>query len=752
VELYKETLLAVAWRTWLSRPPRPSLTVVVKGSFVLAPGELALAGDQPFPEGERWVDDDVERALATPNDLAPFKKRGECFVLGSCHPASPTGRSQIAFQIGSVQKNIAVFGDRTFERGVDRPAEFTSMPLGWERAFGGSGHALNPSGVALPNLEDPQHLIRARGDRPTPACTVPISPSWPERMRRAGTYDKNYLRTRYPGVAEDIDWEYFNEAPADQRIDGYFRGDEEIVLVNLVPGVPSLRARLPGITPRAFLTPARAPDPLAQLWEIPLRLDTIVIDGDALRVRCLWRAVVDVGSEALAEMGSLCVLHDTAKKRSLDECRQVFRAAEAARREEEEALRPAPAKTTLSGIVQGEAPLFKTLMGAELKWAHLDQAMTVAGASPSLMNELAALLEQQGVTLDPSHPLASRLDQLPRDTRPPRSLSDEELRALEARMLDEERQRMRGEGRALRDEVQRALFEGKSCAGWDLRGVDLSRLRLSGGDFRGARFARAILAGTIFGDTDFRDATFEDAELSDAQFEGARFEGASLHFCRVERARFGSAVLDGVSFSECLLRGTRFSRTFARGAELIDSRLEESTFDESVLDGADFTGSYLDGALFARSSLVDAWMIDRVVLRGVRMDRCDVRKLRATGGLDLGGATFAACIADGARFSGAIAKGTDFSFSDLSRAIFSGANLEGAKLMGCRLRGARFDGANLSRAKLVRSDLFEARFEGADLRSADLRGANLFAAELFRANLEGADLELADLSGTRVAR
>ena len=637
------------------------------------------------------------------------------------------------------------------------------MPLTWERALGGPGHAPNPVGIGvggsirngrsvalLPNLEDPQRLIQSAGDRPPPACPGPIARTWAERMKRAGTYDGAWLATHYPGLPQDIDWEYFNAAPADQRIEGYWRGDEEIVLVNLVAGEPSLRCHLPGIRPRAFLTPAGSDDPLSQLWEItPLRLDTIVVDGDARTITALWRGVLDVGSESLAEMGSLSVLHEEpGQTRSLDECREVFREAEERAKAEEAALKGvAPPSAE-----DADAPLFKTMMGADLKWAHLDQAMTVeASQTPNeVMAQLAKALKAKGVELDPESVLA-RAAQAPAGAVPPREIDEAELRAIEERVLGEERERLRGEALELRDRVRRAIHEGESCAGWDLSGVDLSRLRLSGGDFRRARFTRANLAGTIFGDTVFDEAVFEEAELSDSQFEGASFRQAQLHFCRVERAHFGDANLDGATITECLMREVRFSRTFARRAEIASCILEGATFDDSVFDGADFSQSTLDGALFARTKLADAWLNDGVQARRVRMRRCEIDKLRASGA-KLAGSTFAACIANRARFGESDCQGVDFSFSELDRASFAGADLQGAKLMGCRLRRARFDGARLDGASLIRSDLFEARLEGASAQKADLRGANLHAAEVFRANLKDAELELANLAATRLAR
>lgn len=753
MELVKDTPLEVGWFTWPARPPRPSLTVVAKATFTLDEGELELAKKQEIVSGERYVDDDIARSLERDTDLAPYKPRGECFVLGACHPPEGEARvSQVAFQIGNVRKQLAVFGDRSWTMtGASEPAPFRSMPLSWERAFGGPGDADNPvgrgaDGRSLPNLEDPQNLILSKTARPAPVCTTPIPRTWPIRARRAGTYDGLWLARRYPGYAEDLQWDYFNAAPLDQRIEGFFRGDEEIVLINLVAGKPRLRARLPGLVPRAFLTPAKSADPLAQLFEITLRLDTITVDAEAGQVWCVWRGVTEVATETLEEMGHLFVTAER-ERRSLEACRAALAAELERRRKDEEELKPEPAPPP-----RQEGAIFQTMMGAAVKWAHLDQALTMdaGGAPPDLLRELAAKLRERGVEIDPMGALGRPPESAAPPAAPP--IDERELAALEARLLEDEKERARGAALELRRRVQEALMRGESCAGWDLTGADLSRLNVSGGDFSGARFVRTNLAGSTFGDTRFQGATFVEAELSDASFHGTSFEGAVFDFCRLERVHFGDAELDHASFDECFLRDARFSRSYGRKCALTNSHLEGATFNDSVFDGADFSGTTLNGALFARTSLVDAWMPDGISVTRVRFERCDVSLLRAAGGTDLSGATFAACVANGARFGGSICRGADFSFSELDRADFAGAELAGAKLMGCRLRKARFDRAKLRGSSLLRSDLYQARFEEADLRDADLRGASLFQAELFRASLEGVKLELADVTGTRIAR
>ena len=75
---------------------------------------------------------------------------------------------------------------------------------------------------------------------------------------------------------------------------------------------------------------------------------------------------------------------------------------------------------------------------------------------------------------------------------------------------------------------------------------------------------------------------------------------------------------------------------------------------------------------------------------------------------------------------------SQYTRSELEKAVAIGAVLSSANLFGANLRGAKLRGADL---------------RGADLRSASLRGADLFGADLSGASLSGADPSSTDLSG-----
>src|SRR5262249_40687958 len=154
--------------------------------------------------------------------------------------------AQVSFAFGhpgnQIERRIAVFGERRWRTGIGAtepgpPDPFTSIPLTWERAFGGARFDDNPAGVGhpgsaagshpprLPHLEDPTHLLVSPRDAPPPACFGPVRADWKERRARLGTYDGSWLKNRWPWFPEDFDWAHFQAAPRPQQL-AYLTGDE----------------------------------------------------------------------------------------------------------------------------------------------------------------------------------------------------------------------------------------------------------------------------------------------------------------------------------------------------------------------------------------------------------------------------------------------------------------------------------------------------------------------------------------------
>jgi hypothetical protein len=283
-------------------PGADRLAVMVKGSFALAQGEAARVLDaehQAHLSGDEAFDDAASTRY--PSDFSPWKPRADVMLVGTCHQPGSAARSvaRPSLKVGRMHKAVAVIGERHWVEqlggyGQSDPKPFRTMPIRYERAYGGEGFGANPVGMGyvaeapapgaklppLHHIERADQVVKNPLERPAPAGFGPLDRRWAERTQKTGTYDKKWLLERWPCFPLDFDWGYFNAAPADQQIDGYLRGDEGIVCEALHPQHARFEARLPGLRPRAFLRKNGVVE------EIALALDTLWIDMGSASPRC----------------------------------------------------------------------------------------------------------------------------------------------------------------------------------------------------------------------------------------------------------------------------------------------------------------------------------------------------------------------------------------------------------------------------------------------------------------------------------
>jgi len=304
---------------------RDVLLVLVKTRYDIADdGSLALSKEQePICfEGEYFGEPGLSSLKIAPE--ANFEKLATDVVLVG-HAYAPNGQPATQFDVGlqvaNRRQHIRVFGDRVWQKRLTakgivnwvmtHPQPIIKVPLIYEKAFGGQDltpddkkhHVCEPrnllgtgviakhsqlEAVALPNLEDPTQLIQSPADRPQPMGMGFVSPDCQPRLGYSGTYDKNWEKTRLPMLPLDFKREFFNAAHPKLIAQGFLTGHEVIHIINACPQ-GKLSLEMPGDKPEISIKfQYEAAKPLV------VKLDTVLINTDDMKLTLLWRATEDV--------------------------------------------------------------------------------------------------------------------------------------------------------------------------------------------------------------------------------------------------------------------------------------------------------------------------------------------------------------------------------------------------------------------------------------------------------------------------
>ncbi|HTJ80170.1 MAG TPA: DUF2169 domain-containing protein, partial [Polyangiaceae bacterium] len=242
-------------------------------------------------------------------DEAMPKSQAEFLVHGSCFARGPGVRqSFVKARVGDLEKTLAVFGRRVFKAGVaSDPEPFESVPIRFSHAFGGEGFAENPAGKGfrggeLPQVEILGKLMQAPSDRPPIAGFGRVDLALPQRIKKLGTYDTKWFKTRYPGMAEDIDMTYYQLAQPDQWQREFYRGDEPFSVVNMHPERAELDGKLPGVVARFFVRR------VGEDWvDVPMHIDTVHLFPTNERVVIVCRGGTPTKSDTLDDIEAIGV-------------------------------------------------------------------------------------------------------------------------------------------------------------------------------------------------------------------------------------------------------------------------------------------------------------------------------------------------------------------------------------------------------------------------------------------------------------
>ena len=283
-------------------------------------GALSLIEEQPPVNlaGGYWGDPAIA-SVKIETQIAFVKPATDIVLLGHAHaPGGKATETQVGLRVGALQKVVRVVGDRIMTRTLGRhsissPVAFETMPLLYERAFGGTDlrepipgvarcEPRNPVGqgfrdpklaeddrVQLPNLEDPQRPFKGYGDTPPPAGFGFIAPNWQPRAALAGTYDAGWDKTRKPLLPKNFDRRFFSAASPGLVAPGFLRGDEDVVVINASPEERIAFCMPDTVTPGCVIE-LRGRKHVS----LPMLLDTVIVDMDARTLTMLRRACVAV--------------------------------------------------------------------------------------------------------------------------------------------------------------------------------------------------------------------------------------------------------------------------------------------------------------------------------------------------------------------------------------------------------------------------------------------------------------------------
>lgn len=708
------------------------------------------------------------------------KQQAEWLLAGTVTPQTRDG-GVIEIRVGNSRRRFLV-----------KPApDGAPVPLNWEAtAFDA---AANPLGSKdAPRVADPALPHGA------PACPLPQG-AWPCRMRNMGTYDARWLQTRWPGLPDDADWRFFNEAQPQQRLSEGLRGDEEIALSAFGPKIPARTFRLPGA--RLQLEILRAGE---EQWKRhAVTLDTLWLFPAQRTALLCWHALVPCADEAASDIAAarFVLAPDALNAASASvspaaaagvaavvgtaAAAAVAGAAPAADAGTGEPSPAAPgeASATAGKVGKTDAPAARPAAettpppadptAAEMSAAlnadleanlpEINAALAEAGLPPLS----AAQMEETRRRLADLSAAAVNLSQAPpppplEDMLRQAGLSEERIAAVNSALELEpphpgdygDSAAWQAASEAFVDKFSRLMQPTDS-----LRASLSHMLRLVG---PGGEQAFSALGGNP---PKSAEALLQQAGMSPTEadrllnlLDNAPDDPAALsaHARRMEtELGYPSGSITGpLQRCEAALREVESHfppDPAAPAAETIQARAEDEPHAAaSAATATPAAHAANDADRAAATAPADASRDD------APLSRAAVLALLAAGGT-LIGVSLAGSDLSGLRLDGQKLAGADLRGANLRGASFVDADLRGAKLTEADAAGTSFLRARLSRAELQGLQAQDADFSGADLTEADAAGAD-FSAALFhesrapglnaaQARLEHARLRHSDLSG-----
>lgn len=318
LQLNNKTPFAASMALFPNQQGIDTLYVMVRSSFNIGPQWTLVDEQLPPVEADVYWGEPETSSLQFASDYHIGKPTTDIVMTGlACAPEKETVKQlDVSLAVGHLNKTVRVYGDRQwFDGKSSDPVPFQTMPLVYEKAFGGlylnegevdsteernpigSGYAGGRStkemnGVPLPNLEDPAQLISDPTDSPTPACFGYCSPAWQPRASFAGTYDEQWQTHRAPYLPDDFDNRFLNMAHPDLIYPEYLQGGESVSISGMHPN-GDLEFDLPRLQLSSGFKLGNRTDSES------FNLETLHLEPNLLQLSMVWRAAYPCDKKAL---------------------------------------------------------------------------------------------------------------------------------------------------------------------------------------------------------------------------------------------------------------------------------------------------------------------------------------------------------------------------------------------------------------------------------------------------------------------
>ena len=808
---------------------RHHLCIGAINGFSLAPSGSALATDASklklWDIASVHMSKDAILDEGYPKAVSEFLAYGACYAQATSSSRQPVSAS---IALGALFKQLAVFGDRTFTAlgTISSPLPFSRIALTPENAFGGPGFSENPYGkgfsangtgqpvlssMSLPNVEAPEQIIISHADTPHPAGFWALPPDSPRRMQHLGTFDEAWKHNRWPHLPTDTKAAYFQVAPEDQRLNGYFVGDERIEIHNMHPRAQVVQTNLPGQRLRVLVA---RDGPKGEIDEYTTHIDTVWLFVDALAGFQLFRSVIPTKDADASEITHLYMaiesLHDSPlafdvhlerfrrqmgeqqssnKSDDFSKAQDNYRSQEApgSSSPQPSAISPLAASLVSADGTPLQAEPLDGIAELDLSSQEISQALTKVQLEPgsemaTLAPEIAALLGQEGAKpvseLQTLIELRSELlknneelRKVLKDVRLDDPKLIESLRSnpetaeaslflqsapstLEQMMqemekgLDDIIELEQNDPTPIADEpVVPAVMAASAPAQPEEQPI--SREWVIKQHQGGKSLAGYDLSGLDLSGLDLRGADFGKTVLSNANFSDTQLQAAVF-----QGAILGSADFTRADLSEANLRDVTAQATRLPGANLMRASLRNADFSGADLSATNLTGADFKSCVLSRARLHDAIFTDAVGDKAqfdeTDCSRCDFTRAR------LQSANFYGSMISQAHFKESDCRKTDFSAAQASGSRFEASDLSDSQAdFKSSFDQAVFISANLTNANWHKASLKGCNFDRSTLSSADLTGCNLRQSILIGVQaknicLDRCDLTEVDLSGANL--